>query len=137
MSDTSHVLPNGFTYFASTAGYCGTWACDNDPVSAARKAAERNGPYPHFVQVWYAPFETTEVNENGGLSWLPETANTIVPVGFYKLTPSTMKKSKDKRMTHEEFVEFWLEALGNSYEFWLENPKDLDHTIGLESKQAS
>ena len=120
MPDTSdYVLPNGYTFFASTVGYRGTWACDKDPVSAARRAADRNGPYPHFVQVWYAPYETTEVNENGGLSWMSETANTIVPIGFFKLTPTTMKKSKDKRLTHEEFMDHWFNSFNKSYQHWV------------------
>ena len=105
MPDTSdYVLPNGYTFFASTVGYRGTWACDKDPVSAARRAADRNGPYPHFVQVWYAPYETTEVNDNGGLSWMSKTA---------------MKKSKDKRLTHEEFMDHWFNSLNKSYQHWV------------------
>lgn len=133
MSDTSdnllkdYVLPNGFTFFATTAGYRGTWACDKDPVTAARKAAKRNGPYPHFVSVWYAPYETTEVTDGGGLSWMPETANTIVPIGFFKLTSSTMKKSTDEALTHEAFMDHWQKVFKNSYQHWLE----------VDSKKAS
>ena len=31
------VLPNGFTYIASTAGHYGSWAKALDPLTAARK----------------------------------------------------------------------------------------------------
>lgn len=120
MPDTSDfVLPNGFTFFASTAGSPGTWALDKDPVSAARKAAERNGSYPHYVQVWYAPYETTAISEMGGLEWTPSTANTMVPIGFFKLTASTIKKSKNKRLTHEEFMDYWFDAFNESYKAWV------------------
>ena len=42
MSETSKdwVLPNGFTFIASTAGMYGSWAKAPDPVTAARKAAK-------------------------------------------------------------------------------------------------
>lgn len=111
MSDiSSYVLPNGFTFLASTAGSPGTWAKALDPVTAARNAARSN---PEFVQVWYVPNEHVGISDFGGLSWNPEIADQIVPIGFFKLTASTMKPSKDKRLTHEEWMADQYEQFGS------------------------
>ena len=85
------VLPNGFTYIASTAGFYGSWAKATDPVTAARKAArgEKN-----FVSVWYGPDETSHVNDMGGLSYASESADKMVPVGFLKLVKTASNRQK-------------------------------------------
>jgi len=113
MSETTKdwVLPNGFTYIASTAGWYGSWAKATDPVTAARKASrgEKN-----FVSVWYGPDETTHVNEMGGLSYAPESADKMVAVGFFEVGKNSIKPSKDDRYTHLEFVEEWLRYFDRS-----------------------
>ena len=107
MTDTKEwVLPNGFTFIASTAGDYGTWAKATDPVTAARDAAKRNSNnYPQFVCVWYAPDSKANVNEfSGDLNYATEDADKIVPIGFYELTKTTMKPSTDERLTHEDWM---------------------------------
>lgn len=126
MTDTKDwVLPNGFTYIATTAGWYGSWAKATDPVTAARNAAKSNSSsYPQFVSIWYAPDETTNVTEMGGLSWMPETADKIVPVGFFQMSKSSMKPSKDSRLTNLEFVEDWHRQLGDSYAHWVKSQEE-------------
>ena len=122
MSETTKdwVLPNGFTYIASTAGWYGSWAKATDPVTAARNAARYAGSgYPHFVSIWYAPDETTHVNEMGGLSYAPESADKMVAVGFFEVGKNSIKPSKDDRCTHLEFVETWLRYFDRSNQSWL------------------
>ena len=123
MTDTKDwVLPNGFTYIASTAGWYGSWAKAADPVTAARKAARSNSnSYPQFVSIWYAPDETTHVNEMGTLSWMSETADKFVPVGFFQMSKNSIKPSKDSRLTNHEFVTEQFEQFRKSYDWWIEN----------------
>jgi len=121
MSETSKdwVLPNGFTFIASTAGWYGSWAKATDPVTAARNAAKNaSGSYPQWVQIWYAPDETTNITEMGSLSWKAETADKIVPIGFFELTKSTMKPSHDPRLTHQEFMADNINQFEKSHEMW-------------------
>ena len=123
MSETTKdwVLPNGFTYIASTAGHYGAWAKATDPVTAARNAAKHNGSsYPHFVSVWYGPDETTHVNELGGLSYAPESADKMAAVGFFEVGKNGIKPSKDERYTHLEFVKEWLSYFDRSHQSWRE-----------------
>ena len=99
------VLPNGFTFIASTAGYYGSWAKALDPLTAVRNAARDNSnSYPQFVSVWYGPDETSHVTEMGGLSYAMESADKMVAVGFFEVGKNSIKPSKDKRCTHLEFV---------------------------------
>ncbi len=126
MTDTKDwVLPNGFTYIASTAGWYGSWAKATDPVTAARNAAkDASSSYPQFVSIWYAPDETTNVNEMGGLSWMSETADKIVPIGFFQMSKSSMKPSQDSRLTNQEFVKEQFQQFQQSYSWWVENQKE-------------
>jgi hypothetical protein len=123
MTDTvkDWVLPNGFTYIASTAGHYGTWAKATDPVTAARNASNYHGSssYPHFISVWYGPSETTHVTEMGGLSYSSEYADKMVPVGFFEVRKNSIKPSKDKRCTHLEFVEEWLGYFDTAHQEWV------------------
>ena len=123
MTDTKEwVLPNGFTYIASTAGWYGSWAKATDPVTAARKAArDASSSYPQFVSIWYAPDETTNVNEMGGLSWMSETADRIIPIGFFQMSKNSMKVSKDSRLTNHEFVTEQFGQFRKSYDWWVKN----------------
>lgn len=116
MSDiSSYVLPNGFTFLASTAGSPGYWSRALDPVTAARNAArvEYGLNEPEFVQVWYVPHEHVGINDWGQLAWSPKIADQIIPIGFFKLTTSTMRPSKDKRLTHEEWMADQHELFGS------------------------
>lgn len=126
MTDTKDwVLPNGFTYIASTAGWYGSWAKATDPVTAARNAAkDASSSYPQFVSVWYAPDKTTNVNEMGGLSWMSETADKIVPIGFFQMSKSSMKPSQDPRLTSQEFVKEQFQQFQQSYSWWVENQQE-------------
>jgi hypothetical protein len=120
MTDTKEwVLPNGFTFIASTAGYYGAWAKATDPVTAARNAAKSNSNnYPQFVYVWYAPDNKADVNEHGGLTYSVEDAKKIVPVGFYELTKTTMKPSTDERLTHENWMADSILQFQQDAEYW-------------------
>ena len=119
------VLPNGFTYIASTAGYYGSWAKALDPLTAARKAANYNGSsYPHFVSVWYGPDETSHVTDMGGLSYASESADKMVPVGFFEVRKNSIKPSKDERCTHLEFIETWLRYFDRSNQQWLKHQQE-------------
>ena len=123
MTDTvkDWVLPNGFTFIASTAGMYGSWAKATDPVTAARKAArgEKN-----FVSVWYGPDETSHVNDMGGLSYASESADKMVPVGFFEVGKNSIKPSKDERCTHLEFIETWLRYFDRSNQQWLKHQQE-------------
>lgn len=121
-NESEYVLPNGFTYFASTATSPGSWAKALDPVTAARNAADYNGygSGPVFVQVWYAPAHRAEIdNLNGGLAYRSEDASQIVPVGLFKLTRTTIKPSTDKRMTNLEWVTDSQEMFDKNHQHWL------------------
>lgn len=122
MTDSfDHVLPNGFTFLASTAGSPGSWAKATDPVTAARNACKYNGSrYPEFVQIWYGPDCDINVTDFGGISWKHSTANAVVPIGFFKMTQSTMKPSQDERMTHEDFMDENQRQFKKSSEYYLE-----------------
>ena len=127
MSETikDWVLPNGFTYIASTAGFYGSWAKATDPLTAARNAAKYNGDlYPHFVSVWYGPDETSHVTDMGGLSYASDSADKMVPVGFFKVGKNSIKPSKDKRCTHLEFVEEWLRYFDRSHQQWVKHQQE-------------
>lgn len=129
MTDTKDwVLPNGFTFLASTAGLYGSWAKATDPVTAARDAAKANSSsYPQWVSVWYVPDETTSITGMGGMSWLPETADKIVPIGFFELKRSSMKPSRDPRLTHQEFIKNELAQFEHSHKHWKESQHDQNH----------
>jgi len=43
MTTHEHVLSNGYTFLAVTAGQYGTWARATDPMTAIRNAAEEIG----------------------------------------------------------------------------------------------
>ena len=127
MTDTvkDWVLPNGFTFIASTAGYYGSWAKALDPLTAVRNAARDNSSsYPQFVSVWYGPDETSHVTEMGGLSYASESADKMVPVGFFEVGKNSIKLSKDKRCTHLEFVEEWLRYFDRSHQQWVKHQQE-------------
>ena len=115
------VLPNGFTFIASTAGFYGSWAKATAPVTAARKAArvEKN-----FVSVWYGPDKTSHVNDMGGLSYASESADKMVPVGCFEVGKNSIKPSKDERCTHLEFIETWLRYFDSSNQQWLKHQQE-------------
>jgi len=115
------VLPNGFTYIASTAGFYGSWAKATDPVTAARNAARGK---KNFVSVWYGPDETSHVTDMGGLSYASESADKMVPVGFFEVGKNSIKPSKDKRCTHLEFIETWLRYFDRSNQQWLKHQQE-------------
>ena len=124
------VLPNGGTFLACTAGSYGSWAKATDPVTAARDAARScSSNYPQFVQVWYCPTNRTSVAGLGNLSWYSEDADKIVPIGFFKLTRSTMTASKDERLTHEDFQKDWCHRLKMSHEAHLEEQRDSNFSV--------
>ncbi len=119
------VLPNGGTFIACTAGAYGSWAKATDPITAARDAATScSSQYPQFVQVWYCPTNRTSVGGMGNLSWYSEDADKIIPIGFFKLTRSSMKPSKDERLTHEQFQKDWCNQLRMSHEAHMEELQD-------------
>ena len=127
MTDTvkDWVLPNGFTFIASTAGYYGSWAKALDPLTAVRNAARDNSnSYPQFVSVWYGPDETSHVTEMGGLSYAMESADKMVAVGFFEVGKNSIKPSKDKRCTHLEFVEEWLRYFDRSHQQWVKHQQE-------------
>lgn len=124
------VLPSGGTFLACTAGSYGSWAKATDPVTAARDAARScSSNYPQFVQVWYCPTNRTSIAGLGNLSWYSEDADKIVPIGFFKLTRSTMTASKDERLTHEDFQEDWCHRLKMSHEAHLEEQRDSNFSV--------
>jgi hypothetical protein len=43
MAKHDHVLSNGYTFIAVTAGNYGSWAKATDPMTAIRSAADENG----------------------------------------------------------------------------------------------
>ena len=119
------VLPNGGTFLASTAGIHGTWAKATDPVTAARNAAKAcSSSYPQFVQVWYCPTDRTSITGMGCLSWHSEDADRIIPIGFFKLTRSSITPSNDERLTHESFQKDWCNQLRISHEAHMEELQD-------------
>ena len=122
MTDTKDwVLPNGGTFLASTAGIHGTWAKATDPVTAARNAAKAcSSSYPQFVQVWYCPTDRTRITGMGCLSWHSEDADRVIPIGFFKLTRSSITPSNDERLTHESFQKDWCNQLRISHEAHME-----------------
>jgi len=126
MTDTvkDWVLPNGFTFIASTAGWHGSWAKATDPLTAARNAVKNNGGnYPDFVSVWYGPSETTYINELGGLQYRADTADKMVPIGFFEVKKNSIKPSKDERYTHSEFMDENMKNFVRSFERWNEEQK--------------
>jgi len=113
MTEDNHILPNGFTYIAVTAGMYGSWAKANDPITAARKAVGHSCVYPNFVSVFYAPSEVN-VGPMGGIEYCRDKElDKIVAIGFYKLTRNTIKPSKDKRLTSQQFVKDWQRKQGH------------------------
>mgnify|MGYP003144525120 FL=1 len=126
MSETTKdwVLPNGFTYIASTAGFYGSWAKATDPVTAARNAVRDNGnKYPDFVSVWYGPDETTYINQMGGLQYHADTADKMVPIGFFEVRKNSVSPSNDERYTHSQFMDDNLKNFVASFERWNEEQK--------------
>lgn len=90
MSDTDdHVLPNGFTFLASTAGYYGSWAKATDPITAIRMAHRHKGGKKNPIYVVYGENEELYVDNMGGFRWDRKTPPT--PIGLFTVTERSIK----------------------------------------------
>ena len=60
--NSDHVLPNGYTFIAVTAGIHGVWAKANNPIDAIRDAFCNSGKESVAMYVIYAKDDAIEVN---------------------------------------------------------------------------
>jgi len=99
MTDTpKHVLPNGYTFLAITAGAYGTWAKATDPITAIRDAYDHSGTKKEAIMVMYGKSDELHVGDFGGFEYLLK--NPPTPIGFFTVT-----KTKIKAMDKGDFKE--------------------------------
>ena len=105
MAKHDHVLSNGYTYLAVTAGQYGSWAKATDPMTAIRNAADENGygeANKVTVMCMYGKSDSLRCGSFGGFYW-DEGANPT-PIGMFTVTPKAITK-------HPDCVKFIEQAL--------------------------
>lgn len=113
MTKHEHVLSNGYTFLAVTAGQYGTWARATDPMTAIRNAAEENG-YGNdgkiLVMCVYGKNGSVGCGSVGGIYW--EEGAEPTPIGLFTVTPKSITPTKkgDANKTHENCEE-WIEKV--------------------------
>ena len=107
MAKLDHVLSNGYTYLAVTAGHYGSWAKATDPMTAIRSAANENGygeANKVTVMCMYGKSGALRCGSFGGFQW-DEDANPT-PIGMFTVTPKAITK-------HADCVKFIEQALAD------------------------
>ena len=104
-----HVLPNGCTFLASTAGRYGTWAKATDPITAIRNALKHDGGGKKPIYVVYGKNEDLHVSDYGGYNW--QADNPPTPIGMFTVTKSSIRpvKKGDFNEDHEDCLE-WMKS---------------------------
>jgi hypothetical protein len=96
MAKLDHVLSNGFTFLAVTAGQYGAWAKATDPMTAIRNAADENG-YGNDKKVTvmcvYGKNGAVRAGEFGGIQW--DEGAEPAPVGMFSVTPKAITSHLD------------------------------------------
>ena len=111
MSDTpKHVLPNGYTFLAITAGSYGTWAKAKDPITAIRDAYGYSGTKKEAIMVMYGKSDELHVGDFGGFEYLLK--NPPTPIGFFTVTKRSIKAVakgdfKERGENHDDCSE-WM-----------------------------
>jgi len=113
MAKHDHVLSNGYTYLAVTAGHYGSWAKATDPMTAIRNAADEAGVGELgkiLVMCVYAKNGSVRCGSMGGIYW--DEGAEPVPVGLFTVTPRSITATKkgDVRGVHEDCAE-WIETV--------------------------
>tara|TARA_R110000868_G_scaffold149021_1_gene371248 strand:- start:48 stop:422 length:375 start_codon:yes stop_codon:yes gene_type:complete len=114
MSETTkHVLPNGYTFLASTANQYGTWAKATDPITAIKNAYKHDGSDKVPIYVVYGKDEEIYVSDFGGYNW--KTENPPTPIGIFTVTSRTIRpvKKNDFNKDHADCLEWMLENISN------------------------
>jgi len=120
MSDTQdHILPNGCTFLASTAGQYGTWAKATDPITAIKNAHDHDGSDKVPIYVVYGKDEEIYVSDFGGYNWKAD--NPPTPIGMFTVTKSSIRpvKKGDFNDDHEDCLE-WIKSNLKDIEKWSE-----------------
>ena len=128
MSETTkHVLPNGYTFLASTANQYGTWAKATDPITAIKNAHDHDGSDKVPIYVVYGKDEEIYVSDFGGYNW--KTENPPTPIGIFTVTARIIDTEDDYykedypiiqpvekgdfNKSHNDCLEWMLENISN------------------------
>ena len=114
MSETTkHVVPNGYTFLASTAGQYSTWAKATDPITAIRNAHKHDGSHKVPIYVVYGKDEEIYVSDFGGYNWQAE--NPPTPIGIFTVTSRSIRpvKKGDFNKDHVGCLEWMIENISN------------------------
>tara|TARA_R110002096_G_scaffold80179_3_gene188037 strand:- start:70 stop:450 length:381 start_codon:yes stop_codon:yes gene_type:complete len=111
MEDNDHVLPNGCTFLASTAGPYGTWAKATDPITAIKNALKHDGSGKKPIYVVYGKNEDLHVSDYGGYNW--QSDNPPTPIGMFTVTKNSIRpvKKGDFNEKHEDCLGWMKENL--------------------------
>jgi|TARA_R110000824_G_scaffold7984_1_gene36445 hypothetical protein len=133
MSDTQdHILPNGCTFLASTAGQYGTWAKATDPITAIRNAFKHDGGTKRPIYVVYGKSDDLNVSDYGGYNW--QADNPPTPIGMFTVTKSTIRpvKKGDFNKDHEDCLE-WMKSNLKDITMWSKEHED--NHMGPDDRQ--
>ena len=120
-----HVLPNGYTFLARTAGSYGTWAKATDPISAIQDAFDCSGRKKEAIMVMYGKSDELHVGDFGGFEY--KLKNPPTPIGFFKVTKRSIKAMakgdfKEVSEDHKDCLEWMttqLDRCQENYERYL------------------
>lgn len=111
MAKLDHVLSNGYTFLAVTAGQYGTWAKATDPLTAIRNAAAENGyggTNKVVVMCVYGKSDSIRCGVMGGIHW--DEGGEPTPIGMFTVTPKAITR-------HADCVKFIEEVLTDVAQF--------------------
>jgi|TARA_Y100000385_G_scaffold255463_1_gene281097 hypothetical protein len=114
MSETQdHVLPNGYTFLASTAGLYGTWAKASNPITAIKNAHKHDGGDKIPIYVVYGKDDELYVSDFGGYNW--QTENPPTPIGIFTVTSRSIRpvKKGDFNDKHADCLEWMTENISS------------------------
>ena len=110
--DREHVLPNGYTFLASTAGMYGYWAKATDPITAIRECYKYDGRTDAAaIYVLYGKNTEISVSDFGGFNY--HTDNPPTPLGIFYVTNRSIRpvKKGDFDENHADCLEWQKEQI--------------------------
>ena len=111
MGKQPHVLPNGFTFLAITAGSPGWWGKATDPITAIRNAHKFSGLDKNAIYVIYGNDDELYVSDYGGYNW--KANNPPTPIGIFTVTNRSIKPTAkgDFNEKHADCYEWMIENI--------------------------
>lgn len=108
---TDHVLSNGTTFLAITAGMYGSWAKATDPITAIKNAHRSAGGKKNAIYVIHGVSDEIQCTELGGYQW--DNKNPPTPLGIFTVTDRSIKPvaKGDFNKNHSDCQEWMQDQL--------------------------